>query len=76
MFDATDTQHAPWWTVDSDDKRAARLNVIKHLLEQVPWESTEPEPVTIPKRPAAEDEARPPVDSQRFVPDHAASLVS
>ena len=53
MFDATDTEPAPWWTIDSDDKRAARLNVISHLLSQVPYETTEPEPVTIPKRPPA-----------------------
>ena len=75
MFDATDTEHAPWWTVDSDDKRAARLNVINHLLQELPWETSEPEPVTIPERPAAEHETRPPVDSQRFVPDHAAALI-
>jgi polyphosphate kinase 2 len=71
MFEATDTPVAPWWTIDSDDKRAARLNAIAHLLSQVPYESTEPEPVTIPKRPPAEDYDRPPVDDQRFVPDHA-----
>jgi polyphosphate kinase len=74
MFDATDTPVAPWWTVDSDDKRAARLNVIAHLLSQVPYESSEPEPVTLPKRPKAVDYERPPVDDQRFVPDHAATL--
>ena len=75
MFEATDTPVAPWWTVDSDDKRSARLNVIAHLLSQVPYESSEPEPVTIPKRPAAENYERPPVDAQRFVPDHAHSIL-
>ncbi len=74
MFEATDSKHAPWWTIESDDKRAARLNAISHLLAQVPWEGSEPEPVTIPKRPPAENYERPPVDDQRFVPDHAASL--
>jgi polyphosphate kinase 2 len=74
MFVATDTPAAPWWTIDSDDKRAARINTIAHLLSQVPYEETEPEPVKIPKRPAAENYERPPVDDQRFVPDHAASL--
>jgi polyphosphate kinase 2 len=74
MFEATDSKHAPWWTIDSDDKRAARLNVISHLLSQLPWKSSKPEPVTIPKRPAAKDYDRPPVDDQRFVPDHAAEL--
>jgi polyphosphate kinase len=76
MFDATDSEHAPWWTIESDDKRAARLNTISHLLAQVPWEGSEPEPVTIPKRPPAENYERPPVDDQRFVPDHAAALTA
>lgn len=74
MFDATDTPVAPWWTIDSDDKRAARINVIHHLLAQIPYESREPDPVEIPKRPAAKDYERPPVESQRFVPDHAAAV--
>ena len=74
MFDATDTEISPWWTIDSDDKRAARLNVISHLISQVTWERTEPEPVTIPKRPKAESYVRPPVDSQRFVPDIASKV--
>lgn len=76
MFEATDSPHAPWWTIDSDDKRAARLNAINHLLAQVPYETKEPEPVKIPKRPAAEDYERPPVEEQRFVPDHAGRLSS
>ena len=74
MFVATDTPVAPWWTIDSDDKKSARLNAIAHLLSMVPYESTEPEPVKIPKRPVAENYTRPPVDSQRFVPDHAAGV--
>ncbi len=74
MFDATDSEHAPWWTIDHDDKRTARLNTIAHLLSQVPYEQSEPEPVTIPPRPKAEHEPRPPHDEQRLVPDHAASL--
>lgn len=74
MFEATDTEHAPWWTIDSDDKRAARLNAMSHLISQIAFESMEPEPVKIPKRPLAEDYVRPPVESQRFVPDVAAGL--
>ncbi|CAN5322698.1 polyphosphate kinase 2 [soil metagenome] len=74
MFDATDTEHAPWWTIDSDDKKAARLNVISHLLSQVPYKAKKPKPVTIPKRPVADNYTRPPVEAQRFVPDHARQL--
>ena len=76
MFVATDSEHAPWWTIESDDKRAARLNTIHHLLSQVPYESSEPEPVKIPKRPDAENYTRPPQEDQRFVPDHALEVVS
>ncbi|WP_395639041.1 polyphosphate kinase 2 [Pseudolysinimonas sp.] len=76
MIAATDTEHAPWWIIDSDDKRAARLNAIKHLLSQVPYEKTKPEKVTFPDRPDAVDYVRPPVDDQRFVPDHAAELAA
>ena len=76
MFEATDSDHAPWWTIESDDKRAARLNAIHHLLSQVPYESSEPEPVKIPKRPDAENYTRPPQEDQRFVPDHALEVVS
>jgi len=74
MFAATDTDFAPWWTIDSDNKKAARLNAIKHLLSQVPYENTEPEPVKIPKRPAAESYERPPQADQRYVPDYAATV--
>jgi len=74
MFEVTDTDHAPWWTIDSDDKKAARINAINHLLSQVPYERSEPDPVKIPKRPTAEDYERPPQDLQHFVPDHAAEV--
>ena len=74
MFDATDSEYAPWWTIDSDDKRAARLNAISHLLSQIPYETHDPKPVKIPQRPAAESYTRPPQESQRFVPDHARSV--
>lgn len=74
MFEATDTDYAPWWTIDSDDKKAARLNTISHLLSQLPYETIAPDPVKIPKRPVSETYRRPDVDDQRFVPDHAATL--
>jgi len=74
MFARTDLPEAPWWTIESDDKKASRLNTISHLLSQVPWEQTEPEPIDFPTRPAADSYERPDVDDQRFVPDHAARL--
>jgi polyphosphate kinase 2 len=76
MFAVTDTPEAPWWTIESDDKRAARLNTIRHLLSQIPYEKIEPEPVTIPDRPKADDYKRPPRHEQRYVPDHAQTVVN
>jgi polyphosphate kinase 2 len=76
MFAVTDTPEAPWWTIESDDKRASRLNTIRHLLSQVPYESLEPESVTIPDRPEADDYDRPPRKQQRYVPDHAQTVVN
>ncbi len=50
MFAATDSPHAPWYVVPSDDKRRARLNVIHHLLRQVPYKSIPREKIKFPKR--------------------------
>jgi len=50
MFKATDTPHAPWHVVRSDDKKRARLNIITHLLSQIPYKSAPREKVKLPKR--------------------------
>ena len=50
MFRATDTGFAPWYVVPSDDKRRARLNLISHLLNSVPYEELPREKVVLPKR--------------------------
>jgi polyphosphate kinase 2 len=50
MFAATDTEHAPWYVVRSDDKRRARLNLITHLLKQIPYKTAPREKVKLPKR--------------------------
>jgi len=50
MFAATDTAFAPWYVVRSDDKRRARLNVISHLLRQVPYKTAPRDKVRLPKR--------------------------
>jgi len=50
MFGATDLEYAPWYVVRSDDKRRARLNIISHLLEKIPYERTKPEKIKLPKR--------------------------
>jgi polyphosphate kinase len=50
MLLATDTSFAPWYIVNADDKRRARLNCITHLLSLIPYEDVEREPVKLPKR--------------------------
>ena len=50
MLQATDTRHAPWYIVRSDDKRRARLNCIAHLLKSIPFKTVRAAPVKLPKR--------------------------
>jgi polyphosphate kinase 2 len=50
MFAASDTADSPWYVVDGNDKRRARLNCITHLLSQIPYESVPREPVIFPER--------------------------
>jgi polyphosphate kinase 2 len=50
MFEYTDTDHAPWHIVHSDDKKRARLNVIAHILSQIPYEKVDSPKVKLPKR--------------------------
>ncbi|MGW7520110.1 polyphosphate kinase 2 [Streptomyces sp. NPDC054796] len=75
MFAGTDTTEAPWYVIESDDKRSARLNVIAHLLSTVPYQEVRRPPLTLPARPPAVGYRRPPRSSQRYVPDHAATLL-
>src|SRR5689334_2946012 len=68
MFRYTDTKIAPWWVVNADDKRRARLNCISHLLSLVKYEDLTPAPLELPPR--AEDAyVRPPIEEQTFVPE-------
>lgn len=74
MFAVTDIPEAPWWTIESDDKKSARIDVISHLLSQVPYETVEPDPITLPERPAGDDYDRPARELYRYVPARAAAL--
>jgi polyphosphate kinase 2 len=71
MFVHTDTMNAPWYVVESDDKRRARINAIHHLLSTIPYTHVERPPLELPERPATTGYQRPPRDTQGFVPDHA-----
>ncbi len=68
MFARTDTPLSPWWVVEADDKRRARLNTITHLLSSIPYEYTPPAPLTLPPRQNDDGYVRPPRETQRFVP--------
>jgi polyphosphate kinase 2 len=60
MFRYTHTPEAPWYTVESDDKRRARLNCISHILDTIEYEDVLPDPIELPARPRQEDYRRPP----------------
>ncbi|WP_406069008.1 polyphosphate kinase 2 [Streptomyces sp. NBC_01020] len=74
MFVHTDISESPWYVVESDDKRRARLNMIAHLLSTMPYYDAAPAALTLPPRPPATGYQRPPRDLQTYVPDHAAGL--
>jgi polyphosphate kinase len=76
MFMHTDIAEVPWWTVEGDDKRAARINMIAHLLSTVPYYEVQRETIELPERPHATHYTRPPRELFRSVPDHASTLVS
>jgi polyphosphate kinase len=74
MFVQTDIPEAPWYVVESEDKRRARINMIAHLLSTIPYHAEQPAPVKLPSRPPSRGYERPPREMQTYVPDHAASL--
>jgi len=69
MFAHTNIPEAPWFTVEADDKRRARLNCISHLLSKVPYEDMTPPAIKLPPRPKLKQRHRPPVCEQFFVPN-------
>ena len=69
MFAHTDIKQAPWYVVNADDKRRARLNCINHLLSMVPYEDIPPEPIQLPPRQKEVGYVRPPIEDQNFVPE-------
>jgi polyphosphate kinase 2 len=68
MFEHTDTADSPWYVVDADVKKHARLNCISHLLSQIDYEDTMPEPHELPPRREEADYERPPIEDQNWVP--------
>lgn len=69
MFAHTDIKQAPWYVVDGDDKKRARLNVITHLLNMIDYEDLTPEPIVLPPRQDERGYVRPPLSDQTFIPE-------
>ena len=76
MLVHTDIPEAPWYVVESDNKRRSRLDMIHHLLSTLDYREVEREPIVLPDRPASTGYVRPPRDTQRYVPDHAGTLLA
>ena len=68
MFSHTNIPEAPWFTVEADDKKRARLNCIHHLLTKIPYQDMTPPAMELPKRKPADNYARPPRNEQFFIP--------
>jgi len=69
MFAATDLKQAPWYVVNADIKRHARLNCIHHLLSLIPYEDLSLDPIVLPPLPKVTGYVRPPITDQTFVPE-------
>jgi polyphosphate kinase 2 len=69
MFKYTDSKQSPWWVVNADDKKRARLNTISHLLSMIPYEDLTPDPIKLPKRQKNVGYVRTPYEDQTFVPE-------
>jgi polyphosphate kinase len=75
MFVHTDIPEAPWYVVESQDKRRARINMISHLLSTLPYHEVQRAPIKLPQRPPSQGYVRVPREMQTYVPDRAASFI-
>ena len=69
MFAHTDIKQAPWFVVNADDKRSARLNCINHLISMIPYKDIPPEEIVLPPRQREVGYVRPPIEDQNFIPE-------
>jgi len=69
MFGYTDTKQSPWYVVNADDKKRARLNCITHLLSQIPYGEIPIEEIQLPERQSRTGYVRTPISEQTFVPE-------
>nr|WP_197137898.1 MULTISPECIES: polyphosphate kinase 2 [Crateriforma] len=68
MLEKTNLEGAPWWIVDGNNKKRARLNCIHHLLQQIPYQEVEQDSVKLPERRRSDDYQRNPIPKEVFVP--------
>lgn len=69
MFAYTDTKISPWYMVDADNKKRARLNCIHHLLSMIQYEDLTPDPFELPPRKETKGYVRPPLEEMTYVPE-------
>lgn len=69
MMAHTDIKQSPWYVVNADSKKRARLNCIRHLLKRISYKDLTPDPIKLPRRPSDNGYVRPPITDQTFVPD-------
>lgn len=75
-FAHTDIKQAPWYVVNADIKKHARLNCISHLLSQFDYQDLTPEEIVLEERPPQQGYVRPPMEDQTFVPDVIEGLIT
>jgi len=76
MFVHTDIPEAPWYVVDADSKKRARINCIAHLLSKIPYEDLPDPNIELPDRQRDDGYVRPPRDLYTYVPDHVAEILA
>jgi polyphosphate kinase 2 len=76
MFVHTDIPEAPWYVVDADSKKRARINCIAHLLSKIPYEDLPDPNIELPVRQRDDGYVRPPRDLYTYVPDHVAEIIA
>jgi polyphosphate kinase len=76
MMAHTDIKQAPWYVIDTDDKRRARLNCIRHLLSLLPYKDLTPKRIKLPPRQKGGRYVRPPKSDQTIVPDYYADEIA
>jgi hypothetical protein len=69
MLEKTHTKNSPWWIIDGNDKKKARINCIAHLLSQIPYQEVEHAPIQLPERVHNPDYIRGPIPQEMYVPD-------